>query len=114
MPEDEQKQVPLYELIYNIVRQIPPGQVATYGQIAGIVGRCSARMVGYAMAALRSGDYPDVPWQRVINRQGKISILDPIGKYHQRELLEKEGVIFNKEDRIDFKEYGWLGVPGEE
>jgi methylated-DNA-protein-cysteine methyltransferase-like protein len=112
MPEEKQK--PLYEQIYHIVRQIPPGQVATYGQIAGIVGRCSARMVGYAMAALRSGDYPDVPWQRVINRQGKISILDPIGKYHQRELLEKEGVTFDKNDRIDFKEYGWLGVPGEE
>lgn len=101
---------PLYERIYAVVRQIPPGKVAAYGQIGNIVG-CSARMVGYAMAALRSGDYPDVPWQRVINRQGKISILDPVGQYTQRKILEEEGVFFNQNDRIDFKEFGWIGEP---
>ena len=71
---------------------IPPGRVASYGQIAEITSAssartCSARLVGYAMAALRSGDHPDVPWQRVINRQGKISITDPAGGYMQRKLL---------------------------
>jgi len=102
---------PLYERIYAIVRQIPRGRVATYGQIAQVVGGCGPRQVGYAMAALRSGDHPDVPWQRVINRSGKISILDPFGKYIQRQLLEEEGVVFDKKDQINFKEFGWLGEP---
>ena len=62
---------PLYVRIYDLVRQIPPGKVATYGQIAGVVGGCTARMVGYAMAAVPEG--LDVPWQRVINAKGKIS-----------------------------------------
>lgn len=107
IPED----LPLYERIYAIVRQVPPGRVVTYGQIANIVGGCSARLVGYAMAGLRSGEHPDVPWQRVVNRQGTISIHDPFGKNIQRQLLEEEGVHFDRNDRIDFKEFGWLGVP---
>lgn len=102
---------PLYERIYDLVRQIPEGKVATYGQIAQVVGGCSARLVGYAMAGLRSGDHPDVPWQRVINRQGRISIHDPFGKYVQRQLLEQEGVYFDKNDQINFREFGWLGQP---
>jgi methylated-DNA-protein-cysteine methyltransferase related protein len=100
-------ELPLYERIYAVVRQVPRGKVATYGQIGEIVG-CSARMVGYAMAALRSGDYPDVPWQRIINRSGKISILDPVGHYHQRRLLEEEGIIFNSADKIDLQEFAWI------
>lgn len=102
---------PLYERIYDLVRQIPPGKVATYGQIAQAVGGCSARLVGYAMAALHSGNHPDVPWQRVINRHGKISIHDPFGKYRQRLLLEQEGVYFDSRDQIDFHEFGWMGPP---
>jgi methylated-DNA-protein-cysteine methyltransferase-like protein len=109
-PASSDTETPLYERIYAVVRQIPRGKVATYGQI-GVIAGCSARMVGYAMAALRSGDYPDVPWQRVINRMGKISILDPIGHYTQRQILEEEGVAFNKNDRIDFAVYGWVGEP---
>ena len=105
------EQPPLYERIYALVRQVPPGRVVTYGQIAKIVGGCSARMVGYAMAALHSGEHPDVPWQRVINRSGKISIHDPFGKYHQRQLLEAEGVYFDQNDQVDFKEFGWVGEP---
>jgi methylated-DNA-protein-cysteine methyltransferase-like protein len=104
-------ELPLYERIYAIVCQIPPGQVATYGQIANIVGGCSARLVGYAMAALKNIDRPDVPWQRVINRTGKISIHDPFGKYYQRQLLEQEGLHFDSKDQIDFKEFGWVGPP---
>ena len=61
----------LYERIYAVVHHIPPGQVATYGQIARMVGRCTARAVGYAMAALPCDT--DVPWHRVINSQDKIS-----------------------------------------
>ncbi|RLB62541.1 MAG: methyltransferase, partial [Deltaproteobacteria bacterium] len=60
----------LFSAIYALVFKIPPGHVTTYGQIARAVG-CTARTVGFAMAALPSGS--DVPWQRVINAQGKIS-----------------------------------------
>ncbi len=100
-----------YERIYALVRQVPPGKVVTYGQVAQAVGGCSARMVGYAMAALKSGGHPDVPWQRVINRRGRISILDPYGGAIQRQMLEAEGVVFDKNDRVDFREFGWLGTP---
>ncbi len=95
----------LYEEIYAVVCQIPPGKVATYGQIARIVGRCTPRMVGYAMAG--TPDNSGVPWQRVINSQGKISERAGAGK--QRQLLEGEGIIFDAKDRIDLKKYGWSG-----
>ncbi len=104
---------PLYEQIYTVVRQIPPGQVATYGQVATIVGRCTARMVGYAMAALPHGS--DVPWQRVINREGKISPrIGGSGSATQREMLEAEGVRFDPERGcVDFDEVGWAGPDWE-
>lgn len=101
---------PLYQRIYAIVRQIPYGKVATYGQIARITGGCTARMVGYAMSALKSGQFPDVPWQRVINAQGKISVFgDGIGNAMQRTLLEEEGIVFDAAGRVDFERFGWLG-----
>lgn len=107
MSEDSRHQ-PTYERVYLVVRQIPPGKVATYGQIASIVGRCTARMVGYAMAAT-PGD-SGVPWQRVINAQGKIS---PRGSHlsavEQRDLLEEEGVTFGPKGTIDFKRFRWPG-----
>ena len=102
---------PLYERIYALVRQVPRGRVITYGQVAQVVGGCGARQVGYALAALRSGSRPDVPWQRVINRQGRISITDPYGGYLQRKLLEEEGVHFDANDQVDFDTYGWIGPP---
>jgi methylated-DNA-protein-cysteine methyltransferase-like protein len=106
------KDAPTYERIYAVVRQIPAGKVATYGQVAGIVGSCTARMVGYAMAALPYGT--DVPWQRVINRQGKIS---PRGagndSLHQQQLLEAEGVAFDQQGRVDFIAVGWSGPDWE-
>ena len=100
--------LPLYQRIYLLVKQVPAGKVATYGQIARMVGGCSARMVGYAMSALRDGRDPDVPWQRVINAQGRIS-LHGIGSAEQRFLLEDEGVVFDDADRVDFSLYGWEG-----
>ncbi len=104
--------VPTYERIYAVVRQIPPGQVATYGQIAALVGSCTARMVGYAMAALPAGS--DVPWQRVINRQGKISPHGAgDGSLRQRELLEAEGVQFDEAGQVDFLQVGWPGPDWE-
>lgn len=96
----------VYERIYALVRRIPKGKVATYGQVARIVGRCTARMVGYAMAALRGRK--DVPWQRVINFQGGISPRAcGDGSFRQRKLLEGEGIRFNSRGRLDLKKYRW-------
>ncbi len=105
----QQKQ-PLYAQIYDMVRLIPPGRVTTYGRVAELVGGCTARMVGYAMASLKRGTAPDVPWQRVINAQGKISVHgDGIGNAMQRTLLEAEGVHFDPQGRVDFLVFGWSG-----
>jgi len=96
---------PLYPRIYALVRQVPAGRVTTYGRLAGLVGT-TARTVGFAMAALPAGH--DVPWQRVINSQGKVSPrADGDGKLIQRLLLEAEGVRFDDRERVDLAEFGW-------
>ena len=106
--------VPLHEAgryprIYAIVRKIPRGRVATYGQIAAIEGSSSARMVGYAMAAL-SGSDRTVPWQRVLNRTGAVSERSGGGgTSRQRRALEAEGVLFDATGRIDLDAFGWDG-----
>ena len=98
-----------YPRIYAIVRCIPHGRVATYGQIAAIEGNSSARMVGYAMAAL-SGSNRNVPWQRVLNAAGAVSERSGGGgTSHQRRSLEAEGVVFDAKGRIDFDTSGWDG-----
>lgn len=104
----EGNEPPLYERIYYVVSLIPPGKVASYGQIARIVSTCTARMVGYAMSALPAGR--DVPWQRVINSKGEISPHgDGIGSQLQRQILEEEGIEFDGRGRVDFNLYGWEG-----
>ena len=97
----------LYERVYTVVRLIPRGRVATYGQVAAVVGPpCDAREVGGAMAALRYQSVdPPVPWQRVINAQGKVSTKG-LGQQH---LLEEEGVVFDEEGRTDLGRFGWEG-----
>ncbi len=96
-----------YEIIWEIVRQIPKGKLATYGQVAAEAGfPGQPRMVGYALHALphRSG----VPWHRVINAQGKISFPKESAAYRkQRRLLKAEGMVFHGET-LDLKNYGWL------
>lgn len=100
----------IYNRIYDMVRRVPSGKVTTYGRIAELVGGCTARMVGYAMAALKRGTAPDVPWQRVINAQGKVSVHgDGFGNAMQRSILEQEGVMFDANGRVDFERFGWLG-----
>ena len=95
-----------HERIYAVVKRIPKGRVATYGQIARIVGRCTARMVGYAMAAVPEGSR--VPWQRVINSQGMISARSHgDGDERQRVMLEKEGVKFDAKGRVDLNVFQW-------
>lgn len=101
----------VYERIYAIARRIPPGRLASYAQIAAIEGRCTPRMVGYAMAAV--GDRP-VPWQRVINSRGTISERrHGGGTSRQRRLLEQEGVVFDRRGRVDFEIFGWQGPDWE-
>jgi methylated-DNA-protein-cysteine methyltransferase-like protein len=103
--------------VWEIVRRIPPGKVATYGQIAALTPvppglaepdyrAFAPRWVGGAMAACPD----DVPWQRVINAQGKISLRGG-GEQRQRELLEAEGVSFDERGRVDLRRFGWAG-PG--
>jgi methylated-DNA-protein-cysteine methyltransferase-like protein len=97
----------LYGRIYDIVRLIPRGQVASYGQIAAYAGLCTPRQVGYAMAAIKRDD---VPWQRVINSKGRISFPENSrGAREQRQMLEEEGVIFDRTGRVDLKRFGWRG-----
>ena len=98
----------VYQKIYDVVSQIPEGKVATYGQVARVVGRITARMVGYAMAALRGRT--DVPWQRVINYKGEISPrAHGDGSIRQRRLLVAEGVRFDSKGRVNFKKVRWNG-----
>ncbi len=100
----------LNERIFTVVRQVPPGRVTTYGAVAKIVGGCTARLVGYAMAATPDGSH--VPWQRVINSQGKISPHGfGYGSAIQRQLLEEEGIVFDLSGKINLQKYGWPDVP---
>ena len=100
--------------VWEIVRQVPPGKVTTYGQIASMIpppGKLDfkdyqafgPRWVGGAMASCPE----DVPWHRVINAQGKISPRP--GAPRQRQLLEEEGVEFDERGKVDFGRFGWKG-----
>lgn len=101
-----------YERIYALARRVPAGKVATYGQLATMEGRASARQVGYAMAALN--DSSDVPWQRIINSKGEVSERSGGGgTWRQREKLEAEGVFFDASGRVDFERAGWDGPEPE-
>jgi methylated-DNA-protein-cysteine methyltransferase-like protein len=99
-----------FDRVYATVRLIPPGKVATYGQVAAIVShRQAARTVGWALRALHEGT--DVPWHRVINAQGRISLSNrEHGAEIQRALLEREGVRFDAQNRIDLSRYQWDGL----
>lgn len=98
---------PIYDAIYNFVMQVPPGKVVSYGQVAKMVGGCTARMVGYALAA--SNENRPIPWQRVINAKGRISPHGfGYGSHLQRKLLEEEGIKFSSDGSIDLTVYGWL------
>ena len=111
-PPDKQR---YYEQVWVLVRQVPAGRVATYGQIAKLIPPpagvstdeyrlSAARWVGLAMAACPD----DVPWQRVINSQGRVSPRPEAAK--QRQLLQAEGILFAN-DKLDLNEYLWAG-PG--
>ena len=96
-----------YDLIHRIVSEIPRGRVATYGQIAKLAGiHGQARRVGYALSALPNGS--PVPWQRVVNAKGEISLRAQSGAENlQRELLRAEGVRFDRNGRILMERFQW-------
>jgi methylated-DNA-protein-cysteine methyltransferase-like protein len=108
-----------HQQVWQIVRQVPRGRVVTYGQVARMIppppgveiesyAAFAPRWVGGAMAACPD----DVPWQRVINSKGEISVRS--GAERQRVLLEQEGVEFDAKGRIDLKKFGWTGSAEEQ
>ncbi len=101
-----------YLEIYAVVKHIPSGKVATYGQVAALAGYPGqARQVGYALNALP--DDLDIPWQRVVNAKGQISPrANPVSEEIQRQILEAEGICFTPHGRIDLMQYQWK--PGKE
>lgn len=102
--------------VWDIVRQIPRGKIASYGQIAKLLPlpdgvdvatfvEFGALWVSNAVAASPN----DVPWQRVVNSKGEITERDEVAARRQRLMLQDEGVPFNPRGRIDMKKYGWSG-----
>jgi methylated-DNA-protein-cysteine methyltransferase-like protein len=96
-----------YEHVYAVVRRIPRGKVATYGQVAALAGLPGqARQVGYALRALPDGT--SVPWHRVINAQGEVSRRADSGYVRvQRAMLEEEGVLFDDAGRTSLRRWQW-------
>jgi methylated-DNA-protein-cysteine methyltransferase-like protein len=98
--------VTAYDRIYRVIRRVPRGRVATYGQIAELASASGPRQVGYALHSLPEGH--DIPWHRIINARGAISLDSGIGGGSlQRALLEAEKIEFNANGRIDLKRYQW-------
>ncbi len=93
-------------VVYRLVRQIPRGKVATYGQLAALLGYPRAgRAVGYAMKRCPH----DIPWQRVVNARGGISLRANVsGMITQRVRLEQEGIPFAR-GRVDLRRCRWAG-----
>ena len=105
-----------YEQVYALVLQIPRGKVSSYGRLASMLGRPrAARAVGYALNGLKDKQdnpaYADVPWQRVVNSKGRISIINrEHGGNEQAARLRDEGVVVNDKLQIDLDMYLWKGL----
>jgi methylated-DNA-protein-cysteine methyltransferase-like protein len=101
---------PFYHLVYRVVRRVPRGKVVTYGQVAAILGQPrAARAVGMALGALRGPLLESVPWQRVIAASGRCSHRDGFWASVQRDLLEREGVGFDRRGHLDLAKVRWAG-----
>ena len=96
-----------YARIYRVIARIPRGRVATYGQVASLAGLGGhARQVGYALSSLP--DASAIPWHRVINAKGEVSLRsDTGGDSEQRRLLEAEGVAFDDRGRVSLAKFRW-------
>jgi methylated-DNA-protein-cysteine methyltransferase-like protein len=103
----ERKETTKYDRIYRMVKSIPKGRVATYGQISSLAGLYGqARLVGYALAALPDGS--SVPWHRVINSKGLVSKRgEPHSENLQRLMLESEGVLFDDLGKVSLDLFLW-------
>lgn len=107
-PKDDDVEEGPFAVVHRLVAQIPRGRVATYGQLSELIGRRLTPLgVGWAIRAAPDGA---IPWQRVVNAQGRISTDDQHPGL-QREMLESEGVIFDARARIDLSRFGWDGLP---
>ena len=97
--------------VIRLIKSIPRGKVATYGQIACLTGLYpSVRRVVWILHSCSKKE--GLPWHRVVNRQGAISLKPGAGYEKQKEMLKKEGVVFDEQDRIDLERYLW--EPDEE
>lgn len=106
-PNKRKLPVDFFDRVYQVVAEIPPGRVTTYGHIALFLGTGrSARMVGYALNAVAGGN--DLPCHRVVNRQGLLSgrhHFIPLGSMEKR--LKKEKIKFLSEEQVDLENYLW-------
>lgn len=93
--------------IWQVVAAIPPGRVATYGEIAQKAGMArAARRIGHALRGLSTNTR--IPWHRVVNARGRISLPEDSGSHTiQRDRLEQEGILFSLKGEIDLRRYGW-------
>lgn len=99
------------EKVIRLIRNIPYGTVASYGQIALYAGNPQgARQVSYILHALSGKE--KLPWHRVVNSKGGISLKPRHGYELQKQLLEAEGIVFEENDRVDLKRFGWLEKGG--
>lgn len=100
------KKTRFYQNVRDVIKRIPQGKVATYGQIASLAGNHrAARQVGWILHS--SSNKERLPWHRVINAQGRISLQTQNGYEVQKLLLEDEGVRFDEHGRISLKHYLW-------
>ncbi|MGJ4753153.1 MGMT family protein [Leptospira kmetyi] len=107
--KDDNSEISFFKNVYALVKKVPRGKVTSYGRIAALLGKPRAsRAVGYALNALSKDQEQKVPWQRVINSQGKISFRGDTGRsILQKKILEDEGIKFNSAETIDLKIFGW-------
>lgn len=96
-----------YQRVIDIIKNIPQGKVATYGQIAAYAGnRRAARQVAYILHS--SSLKENLPWHRVVNNKGSISLKPGHGYEIQKRLLKKEGITFKENNCIDLKRFQWF------
>jgi methylated-DNA-protein-cysteine methyltransferase-like protein len=96
-----------HQQIVAAIKKIPRGKVATYGQVAAVAG--NPRAARQVVRALHSSTRKEnLPWHRVINARGRVSLRPGEGYEVQKAMLEDEGIVFSADDTIDLKRFGWL------